>query len=181
MATTGYRSSAALVSASLDHGTPPPLPGRADRREDELMTNENFESKNVPDHFIRHSAFLGELTRRGGPVDDFAFRLVKRGPGQVTIRSANFPDRRLRHRDFRIHLEGPAGPDDEPFALDSTFFFERGLADEEGVSFRSVNFPDRYLRHRDFHLFLEPPAGPEDDLFRLDATFFRRPAAVLID
>lgn len=146
------------------------------------MSNENFESTNVPGHFIRHASFLGELTPRDQRVDDFAFRLVRRGPSQVSFRSVNFPDRFLRHRDFRIHLEGPSGPGDQLFALDSTFFFERGLADqEEGVSFRSVNFPDRYLRHRDFHLWVEPPAGPDDELFRMDATFLRHAAAVLID
>jgi hypothetical protein len=141
----------------------------------------NLESYNVPGHFIRHAAFLGELTRRGGPVNDFAFTLINRGTGKVALRSVNFGDRFLRHRDFRIHLEGPAGAGDDLWLQDSSFFFERGLADRSGVSFRSVNFPDRYLRHRDFHLVLEPPAGPGDDLFRADATFFRRPAAVQID
>ena len=145
------------------------------------MSTVNLESLNFPGHFIRHAAFLGELTRRGGPVNDFAFTLRSRGPGQVAIRSLNFPDRFLRHRDFRIHLEGPAGPGDGLWTQDSTFFFEQGLADRAGVSFRSVNFPDRYLRHRDFHLVLEPPASADDALFRQDATFFRRPAAVLID
>lgn len=145
------------------------------------MTNINLESVNFPDHFIRHAGFLGELTRRGGPINDFAFTLVRRGEGLVALRSVNFPDRFLRHSQFRIHLHGPNGPVDELWRLDSTFHFERGLSDPAGVSFRSVNFPDRYLRHRDFHLFLEPPAGPDDGLFRQDATFLRRPAAVLID
>ena len=145
------------------------------------MSNVNLESRNIPDHFIRHRNFAGELTRRDGLVNDFAFTLVGRGSGQVAIRSVNFPDRYLRHRDFRIFLEPPASPDDGLWRLDSTFFFERGLADPDALSFRSVNFPDRYLRHRDFHLWLEPPAGDSDDLFRNDATFYRRPAAVLID
>ena len=145
------------------------------------MSNINLESLNLPGHFIRHAAFLGELTRRGGPVNDFAFTLISRGAGKVAIRSLNFPDRFLRHRDFRIHLEGPAGAGDDLWMQDSSFFFEQGLADRAGVSFRSLNFPDRYLRHRDFHLVLDPPSGPDDELFRRDATFFRRPAAVLID
>lgn len=117
----------------------------------------------------------------GGPINDFAFRLVSRGQGQVALRSVNFPDRFLRHRDFRIHLEGPAGPGDSIWMLDSTFSFEQGQADRTGVSFRSVNFPDRYLRHRDFHLVLEPQSGPGDELFRRDATFRRKPAMVNID
>ena len=143
--------------------------------------NINLESVNFPGHFVRHAFFLGELTRFGGPIADFSFALVRRGDGLVALRSSNFPDRFLRHRDFRIRLEGPNGPDDELWRRDSTFHFERGLADPDGVSFRSVNFPDRYLRHRDFHLVLEPPAGPGDQLFRRDATFIRKPAAVMID
>lgn len=145
------------------------------------MPNINLESLNFPEHYIRHASFLGELTRQVGPIDDFAFTLVSRGPGKVAVRSVNFRDRFLRHRDFRIRLEGPAGPNDGLWLQDSTFFFEEGLADRSGVSFRSLNFPDRYLRHRDFHLVLEPPARAEDELFRRDATFFRRPAASIID
>lgn len=107
--------------------------------------------------------------------------MVGRGQHRVSLRSVNLPRHFLRHRGFRIHLdERPAAPDGL-FALDSTFFFEVGLADPEAFSFRSVNFPDRHLRHRDFHLFVESPPGPDDDLFRHDATFARRPAAVTID
>jgi hypothetical protein len=145
------------------------------------MANVNLQSVNIPEHFVRHAAFLGELTRFGGPSGDFAFTIVSRGNGTIAIRSVNVPDRFIRHRDFRIHLEGPNGGSDQLWRDDSTFRLVRGLADANGVSFRSVNFPDRYIRHRDFHLWLEGPAGPADDLFRRDATFLRRPAAVDID
>jgi hypothetical protein len=133
-----------------------------------------FQSVNFPDHFIRHRDFLGELTREPvGETADFSFQLVERGHDQhgrrlVSLRSVNFPDRYLRHRDFRIRLEGPNGPADQLFRADSTFFFEKGLADPGGVSFRSTNFPDRYLRHRDFHLWLEPRDSPN---LAPDATF----------
>ncbi|MCB0891921.1 MAG: AbfB domain-containing protein [Propionibacteriaceae bacterium] len=119
------------------------------------------------------------ITRRGGPVNDFAFAIVSRGEHLVSLRSANFPDRLLRHRNFEIHLD-PVTPDDL-FRQDSTFHFVRGLADPNGVSFESVNFPGRYVRHRDLLLWLEAPASADDDLFRRDATFVREPAAVLID
>jgi hypothetical protein len=141
----------------------------------------NLEASNVPGHFVRHSAFLGELTEPDRTIQDFAFQLVSRGDGLVAIRSRNFPMRFLRHRDLRIHLESSAFTGDEQFRLDSTFALRRGLADRDGVSFRSLNFPDRYLRHRDSHLWVEAPAGPDDELFRRDATFVRRPAMVLID
>jgi hypothetical protein len=138
-----------------------------------------FRSINVADHFIRHSNFLGELTRKGGPPDDFRFAVVPRGQQhRVALRSKNFPKRFLRHRDFRIHLESPNGTNDQLFAADSTFIMIPGLADPTAVSLQSVNFPDRFLRHRDFHLFLEPA---DSDLARRDATFFQARPAVTID
>ena len=88
----------------------------------------------------------------------------------MALRSVNFPDHFLRHANFRIFLGKSAGPADQLFQLDSTFFFETGLADSNAVSFRSVNFPDCYLRHRDFKLFLEPKGSPN---LAADATFFR--------
>ncbi|MFN8119910.1 MAG: hypothetical protein U0R67_10125 [Micropruina glycogenica] len=42
------------------------------------MANVNLRSLNFPDHFIRHSNFR-MITRRGGPVNDFAFAIVSRG------------------------------------------------------------------------------------------------------
>jgi hypothetical protein len=145
------------------------------------MSTINLESLNFPGHFIRHAGFLGELTRRGGPVNDFAFTLVSRGSGKVAVRSVNFRDRFLRHRDFRIRLEGPAGPGDDLWMQDSTFFFEQGLADREGVSFRSLDVPDRCLRHRDFHLVLERRGRPTRRCSGGTRPSFRRPAAVQIE
>jgi hypothetical protein len=131
-----------------------------------------LQSFNFRDRFIRHRNFEGILSskRDGGPEEDFSFALVGRGAGRVALRSANFPDHFLRHANFRIFLGKPAGPGDQLFSLDSTFFLEPGLAAANGVSFRSLNFPDRYIRHRDFKLFLEPKDSPN---LAADATFFR--------
>jgi hypothetical protein len=149
------------------------------------MTKYNFESHNLPGFYIRHANFQGELSRKNGPMDDFAFTLVRRGAHAVAFRSANFPDRYLRHRDFRVYLQAPDGPNDILFQQDSTFTLVRPLEDdgqsEDAFSFRSANFPDRYLRHRDFHLWVEAPTSPDDRVFRSDATFHRRPAPVRID
>jgi hypothetical protein len=124
-----------------------------------------FQSFNLPECFIRHHNFLGELSREVvGMEREFAFKLVDRGQDAkgrrlVTLRSV-FPEHHsLRHRDFRLHLEKSSGPADQLFRQDSTFFLEPGLAapdDHNALSFRSFNFPDRYIRHRDFHLFVEP-------------------------
>jgi hypothetical protein len=140
--------------------------------------NFEFRSFNVPRHFIRHRNFLGELTRKGGPRQDFAFRVVQRGGGVVSLGSANFPKRFLRHRDFRIRLEEPNGRADQVFRQDSRFHMVPGLADPNGVSFRSLNLPDHYLRHRDFHLFIDHESSPN---LAADATFFKEPAPVVID
>ena len=92
------------------------------------MSTVNLESRNIPDHFVRHRNFAGELTPRDGLVNDFAFVLVGRGTGHVGIRSVNFPDRYLRHRDFRIWLEGPSSPEDQLWRQDSTFLYEIFMA-----------------------------------------------------
>jgi hypothetical protein len=138
-----------------------------------------FRSLTPRNHFIRHRNFLGELTRKEGPADDFLFALVPRGQQRlVALRSKNFPKLFLRHRDFRVRLEGPSGPNDQLFAKDSAFFLVPGLADPNGISFESFNFRGRYLRHRDFHLFVEPQDSAN---LAPDATFFRESAPVPID
>ncbi len=145
------------------------------------MDQFQFESFNVRGHFIRHRNGRGELTRKDDPAEDFFFTLERRGSqGLVALRSVNFRDRCLRHRDFRVVLEGPSGPQDRLFQQDSSFFLEPGMADPNGFSFRSFNFRDRFLRHRDFHLFVEPEDAPD---LAPDATFFRTlvPASVIID
>jgi hypothetical protein len=129
-------------------------------------------------HFIRHRNFLGELTRKSGPAEDFLFALVARGHGRVALRSKNFPKLFLRHRDFRVRLEGPSGTNDQLFANDATFLLVPGLADSNGISFESLNFRGRYIRHRDFHLFVEPEDSPN---LAPDATFFKEFAPVPID
>ena len=130
------------------------------------------------DHFIRHRNGLGELTRKEGPADDFKFALVPRGQqGRVALRSTNFPKLFLRHRDFRVRLEGPVGPNDQLFFNDSTFFLVPGLADPDAISLQSLNFPDRFLRHREFHLLVE---HVEADAAR-DATFVKQFPSVAFD
>jgi Alpha-L-arabinofuranosidase B (ABFB) domain len=100
-----------------------------------------FRSLNFRDHFIRHRNFLGELTKKEGPAEDFLFALVPREQGRVALRSKNFPKLFLRHRDFRLRLEGPNGPNDQLFAKDSTFFLVPGLADPKRHLVRVVQLP----------------------------------------
>ena len=137
-----------------------------------------FEALNPRGHFIRHRNFLGDVTQKDRIADDFSFSLVRRGnQGLVSLRAKNYPKLFLRHRDFRIHLEGPAGTNDQLFARDSSFFMERGMADENGVTFRSFNYRDHVIAHRDFQLFIVPET-PE---IGQQATFLRTRAPVIID
>lgn len=86
------------------------------------MANYNFESRNFPGLFIRHSNFEGQLSKKGRPMDDFAFALVNRGTSKVAFRSVNFPDRYLRHRDFDLWVEAPPDPANAQFHADATFY-----------------------------------------------------------
>ena len=136
-----------------------------------------FRSFNLPDHYMRHQNFLGELTRKNGPRSEFAFRIVDRGQYLVSL-GCHIPKLFMRHRDFRIRLEGAAGSGDTLFREDSAWHMRPGLADPNGVSFESLNLPGHYLRHRDFHLFLDHEGTPN---LAADATFFQEAAPVLID
>jgi hypothetical protein len=137
-----------------------------------------FRSFNYPRHFIRHRDFLGDLSMKEGPAEEFLFAIVDRGgQDRVALRAKSFP-MFLRHRDFRMRLEGPTGSTDRQFANDSTFLLVPGLADPSGISFESLNFRGRFIRHRDFHLFVEPDDSPN---LAPDATFFKEFPSVLID
>jgi hypothetical protein len=60
------------------------------------MASVQFEANNPRNHFIRHRAFLGELTRMDAIADDFNFRIVRRpaaatGCSRSTRRSSASP------------------------------------------------------------------------------------------
>ena len=85
-------------------------------------------STNFPDHFLRHANFRIFLGKSSGPGDhlftlDSTFfmeqGLAEAASEWVSFRSVNFPDRYLRHRNFKLFLE----PKDSPNLMaDATFF-----------------------------------------------------------
>ncbi len=87
---------------------------------------------------------------------------------QLALRSLNYPDRYVRHRNFLADLT-PVTTDLD--RADSTFVVRNGLAGT-GLSFESVNYPRHYLRHQGFRLKLAPLEN--SDLYRKDATFISR-------
>ncbi|SNX61882.1 alpha-L-arabinofuranosidase B-like protein [Streptomyces sp. TLI_55] len=85
-------------------------------------------SVNFPDHYLRHQNFQIVLQAPNGGLDDLFLKdatfYLERGladggdPEVVSFRSVNYPDRYLRHRDFKLWLE----PKDSPnLPADATF------------------------------------------------------------
>lgn len=85
----------------------------------------------------------------------------------VSLRSLNYPDLVIRHRNNQAFIDRNDGS--ELFRLDSTFIVRPGLADPSAVSFESLNHPGQFLRHSNFRLILSRNDG--SDLFSRDATF----------
>ncbi|MCX2946830.1 glycoside hydrolase family 43 protein [Lentzea sp. NEAU-D7] len=92
--------------------------------------------------------------------------------GARSLRSANLPDRYVRHRDNLGYVEPVSSSSALPVRQDATFTVVAGLANAACYSLRSVNFPDRYLRHYDFRVRLDTNTG--DAVFARDATFCGR-------
>jgi len=92
---------------------------------------------------------------------------VADGLTPVRLRSANLPDRFVRHWSFRARLDANVTT-----LADSQFRLVTGLAGGGTVSLESANFPGYYLRHRNFEVWVERNDGSA--VFRADASFFRR-------
>ncbi len=98
------------------------------------------------------------------------------GRHPVRLRSYNYPDRYLRHWEYRGRLEANVSP-----LADSQFRVITGLAGSGTVSLESTNFPGYYLRHKNFEVYVEKADGTA--VFNGDASFHQRagladPAAV---
>ncbi|MDQ7906441.1 family 43 glycosylhydrolase [Phytohabitans sp. ZYX-F-186] len=83
------------------------------------------------------------------------------------LRSYNFPDRYIRHWEYRARIEANVTN-----LADSQFRIVTGLNGGGTVSLESANFPGYYLRHRNYEMWVERNDGSAT--FRGDASFFRR-------
>ncbi|MEV1077446.1 family 43 glycosylhydrolase [Streptomyces sp. NPDC050211] len=81
--------------------------------------------------------------------------------------SYNFPDRFMRHWEYRARTDANVAP-----LADSQFRVVTGLAGSGTVSLESANFPGYFLRHKNFEVWLEKNDGTAG--FASDATFYRR-------
>ncbi|WNV88347.1 glycoside hydrolase family 43 protein [Umezawaea sp. Da 62-37] len=92
---------------------------------------------------------------------------------KISLRSNNFPDRYVRHRDFLGYVDVVNSASPLATRQDATFTVRAGLADADCYSFESVNPTGRYLRHYDYKVRLDASDGTA--VFRGDATFCARP------
>ncbi|WP_106974256.1 family 43 glycosylhydrolase [Streptomyces iakyrus] len=81
--------------------------------------------------------------------------------------SYNFPDRFVRHYDYRARIEANVTK-----LADSQFRVVPGLAGSGTVSLESANFPGYYLRHENFQVWLRKNDGSAQ--FASDASFRQR-------
>jgi Alpha-L-arabinofuranosidase B (ABFB) domain/Glycosyl hydrolases family 43 len=93
---------------------------------------------------------------------------VPDGATPVRLKSANYPDRFVRHWEYRARTEAAVKP-----LADSQFRLVPGLAGGGTVSLESTNFPGYYLRHSNFEGWVRRDDGTA--AFRADASFTRRP------
>ncbi len=92
---------------------------------------------------------------------------VADGATPYRLRSANFPDRYVRHYDYRGRIDANVTS-----LADSQFRIVTGLAGSGTVALESTNFPGYYLRHRGDEVRVEQNDGSTQ--FRNDASFFQR-------
>ncbi|MCT2593949.1 family 43 glycosylhydrolase [Streptomyces sp. N2-109] len=83
------------------------------------------------------------------------------------LSSYNYPDRFVRHWEYRARIEADVSP-----LADSQFRTVTGLAGGGTVSLESANFPGYFLRHKNFEVRVEPDDGTAR--FRSDASFHAR-------
>ena len=89
-----------------------------------------------------------------------------------SLRSANFTDRYVLHRDKLGYIEPVGSSSSAATKQDATFTVVPGLADGNCYSFTAVNTTG-YLRHYDNRIRLDTSDG--SDTFRRDATFCAKP------
>lgn len=81
--------------------------------------------------------------------------------------SFNYPDRFIRHWDYRARIEANVSP-----LADSQFRVVAGLTGTATVSLEAANFPGYYLRQKNSEVWLEKNDGTST--FASDATFYQR-------
>ncbi|MET7392614.1 family 43 glycosylhydrolase [Dactylosporangium sp. NPDC005572] len=92
---------------------------------------------------------------------------VPDGATPVRLRSNNFPDRFVRHWEYRARIDANVAP-----LADSQFRIVTGLTGSGTVALESTNFPGYYLRQRNNEAWVDRNDGTAQ--FRSDASFYQR-------
>jgi hypothetical protein len=92
---------------------------------------------------------------------------VADGVTPIRLSSYNFPDRFIRHWEYRARIEANVAP-----LADSQFRVVTGLTGSGTVSLESANFPGYFLRHKNNEVWVEKNDGTA--LFAGDASFTAR-------
>ncbi|MGN9845595.1 glycoside hydrolase family 43 protein [Nonomuraea sp. H19] len=92
--------------------------------------------------------------------------------GNRSLRSANFPDRYVRHRDHLAYVDPLSSSSPLADRQDASLAVSAGLAHSGCHSFQAVNYPGYYLRHYNLRLTLQRDDGSA--IFKGDATFCGR-------
>jgi Astacin (Peptidase family M12A)/Alpha-L-arabinofuranosidase B (ABFB) domain len=103
------------------------------------------------DRYLRHRYSLAETSvvdnNSDSGLKEDATWVARRGLANTdcySFEARNFPNRFLRHRDFRLRTDVNDGSD--LFRKDATFCFKPGLSGN-GFSWTALSFPDLYIRH----------------------------------
>ena len=121
-----------------------------------------------PGRYIELSA-LGDASSNGYPGMWIAVPALNGARGAVSLRSRQFPNRYLRHQNFRLKLHATDGS--KLFRNDSSFYARRGLNGLGGmVSFEATNMAGYYMHFRSGQLWMDRSSG-NPALFANDATF----------
>ncbi|MFC5291124.1 AbfB domain-containing protein [Actinokineospora guangxiensis] len=107
-----------------------------------------------------------KLYWRSDGTPDFGIP-VPDGASPVRLESDNYPDRFVRHWEYRARIEADLAP-----LADSQFRVVAGPAGSGTVSLESTNVPGYFLRHRDFQLCVGRGDGSAP--FGSDASVHRR-------
>lgn len=142
-----------IASGSLEHGAKFQLwsGNSGDNQKFAFLPVGDGYYRITPVHSNKPADVVNASTAEDTPVHQWRYTLGSHQqwrlePVSVNVRlqSHNFPDRYIRHSNYRAQLDANVTPEQ-----DALFKIVPGLADRNGVSFESVNYPGRYLRVRE--------------------------------
>jgi hypothetical protein len=165
-----------IANASLSHGAKFQLQNSSggDNQKFTFIPVGSGYHRITPVHSNKPADVIGSSTADGALMQQWRYVLSgnqqwRLEPISVNVRlqSSNYPDRYIRHYNYRAQIDANVSP-----AQDSQFKIITGLADSSGVSFESINFPGRYLRARsNGEVWLD--SQNNTTIFANDATFRR--------